>query len=133
MPQAVRSSVPAMPRARLGEFAVALACAMLALPPAPAAELRPYSLPSQQQQQMVRPVEPPAQAQMPAQTQAPAQAPAALAPSPEYYQNYASWARKLKPSQRAELARGFERDARRAAADVIRLFREDEEAVGLGG
>ncbi|MEY5100202.1 MAG: hypothetical protein RJA36_2921 [Pseudomonadota bacterium] len=111
MPYADSAFARAARRAR--RLAVALACAMLALPPAPAAELRPYSLPSQQQQ-MVRPVEPPVQTQIPAQTQAPVQA--GLAPSPEYYQDYASWARKLKPRQRAELARGFERDARRAAA-----------------
>jgi len=93
-------------------LAVALACALLTPLPAPAAELRPYSLPSQQQQQIVRPLEAPVQIQAPAQTQVPA----GPAPSPEYYQDYADWAHQLKPRQRAELARGFERDARRAVA-----------------
>ena len=100
-------------------FVVMLACA-LALTSAQAAELRPYSLPSQQQQQqqIIRPLEAPVQIQAPAQTQAPvpAQVPAGPAPSPEYYQDYADWARQLRPKQRAELARGFERDARRATA-----------------
>ncbi len=90
--------------------AVALAATLLAPAPLLAAELRPYSLPSQQQQQVFRPQE------APAQNQAPAQAQAAAAPSPEYYQDYADWARQLKPQQRAELAHGFERDARRAVA-----------------
>ena len=99
-------------------LAVALACTLLAPPPAMAAELRPYSLPSQQQQQIVRPLEAPIQSQTPAQTQAPVQTqlPAVPEPGPGYYQDYADWARQLKPRQRAELARGFERDARRAAA-----------------
>ena len=100
-------------------LAVALACALLAPRFAATAELRPYSLPSQQQQQIVRPLEAPIQLQIqtPAQTQAPVQiqTPSRPAPSLGYYQDYADWARQLKPGQRAELARGFERDARLAS------------------
>jgi hypothetical protein len=101
MSAADRFPTPAAP------CALALTCAAFALIPAQAAELRPYSLPSQQQQQqMVRPVEPLPQAPAQAQTQA--------IPSQYFYQDYARWADTLQPAQRAELALGFERDAKRA-------------------